>query len=206
MEACARRSGQGGGRESRRRAALAAPGDEFLRSLLALPELAVVDESCAAERQLHDRLVAEPAGAVAQPSWRRSPTPTRARTTPSFSTFALQSRPPGRSRRTTSTSSAADASPCRRSSSTGWSRRSRPGCSRAASTSSSSAPRSCCTGRSASRSSTAASSAPIATTPTGRAARRASSTWWRDFALGAGPLREHARSWARRMPPLLRRR
>src|SRR3954452_12387133 len=41
------------------------PGDGFLRDLLALPELALVDESCAAERRLHERLVAEPARAVA---------------------------------------------------------------------------------------------------------------------------------------------
>ncbi|HEY2560722.1 MAG TPA: DUF6352 family protein [Caldimonas sp.] len=39
-------------------------GDDFLRGLLALPELAVVDASCAGERRLHDRLVAEPTGAV----------------------------------------------------------------------------------------------------------------------------------------------
>jgi hypothetical protein len=39
--------------------------DAFLRDLLALPELAVVAESCAAERRLHDRLVAEPTRAVA---------------------------------------------------------------------------------------------------------------------------------------------
>jgi hypothetical protein len=39
-------------------------GDDFLRGLLALPELALVDASCAAERRLHDRLVAEPTRAV----------------------------------------------------------------------------------------------------------------------------------------------
>nr|WP_329721042.1 DUF6352 family protein [Caldimonas sp.] len=42
-----------------------AAGDDFLRGLLALPELALVDESCAAERRLHDGLVAEPTRAVA---------------------------------------------------------------------------------------------------------------------------------------------
>ncbi|MGZ8259991.1 MAG: DUF6352 family protein [Caldimonas sp.] len=36
------------------------PSHDVLRSLLALPELALVDESCAAERALHDRLVADP--------------------------------------------------------------------------------------------------------------------------------------------------
>jgi hypothetical protein len=41
------------------------PDDEFLRGFLTLPELALVAESCAAERQLHERLVAEPACAVA---------------------------------------------------------------------------------------------------------------------------------------------
>jgi len=40
------------------------PDAEFLRRFLALPELALVDESCSAERRLHDQLVAEPARAV----------------------------------------------------------------------------------------------------------------------------------------------
>jgi len=40
------------------------PDAAFLRTLLALPELALVDESCAAERRLHERLVADPACAV----------------------------------------------------------------------------------------------------------------------------------------------
>ena len=35
-----------------------APSDEFFRPMLALAELAPVDESCADERQLHARLVA----------------------------------------------------------------------------------------------------------------------------------------------------
>jgi len=37
---------------------------DFLRGLLALPELALVAESCPAERLLHERLVAEPTRAV----------------------------------------------------------------------------------------------------------------------------------------------
>src|SRR4029078_5130207 len=37
---------------------------DFLRGLLALPELALVAASCPAERLLHERLVAEPARAV----------------------------------------------------------------------------------------------------------------------------------------------
>jgi hypothetical protein len=37
---------------------------DFLRGLLALPELALVAESCPAERSLHERLVAEPTCAV----------------------------------------------------------------------------------------------------------------------------------------------
>jgi hypothetical protein len=41
------------------------PDDEFLRRFLALPELALVAESCPAERRLHERLVAEPARPVA---------------------------------------------------------------------------------------------------------------------------------------------
>src|SRR3954447_20077096 len=41
------------------------PGDDFLRGLLALPELALVDESCAAEQRLHERLAAEPTRPVA---------------------------------------------------------------------------------------------------------------------------------------------
>jgi uncharacterized protein DUF6352 len=40
-------------------------GADFLRGLLTLPELALVAESCAAERSLHERLVAEPTRAVA---------------------------------------------------------------------------------------------------------------------------------------------
>jgi hypothetical protein len=36
------------------------PSDDFLRDLLALPELALVDESCAGERRLHQLLAAEP--------------------------------------------------------------------------------------------------------------------------------------------------
>ncbi|MEO5843826.1 MAG: DUF6352 family protein [Caldimonas sp.] len=40
-------------------------GDDFFRPLLALPELALVDESCAAEHRLHERLVAEPARPIA---------------------------------------------------------------------------------------------------------------------------------------------
>ena len=36
------------------------PGASHLRSLLALPELALVAESCAAERQLHEALLADP--------------------------------------------------------------------------------------------------------------------------------------------------
>ncbi|MGZ5106047.1 MAG: DUF6352 family protein [Usitatibacter sp.] len=41
------------------------PDAAFLRTLLTLPELALVDESCDAERRLHERLVADPACAVA---------------------------------------------------------------------------------------------------------------------------------------------
>ena len=39
--------------------------DDFLRSLLLRPELAPIPESCAAERTLHERLIASPRGAVA---------------------------------------------------------------------------------------------------------------------------------------------
>lgn len=39
--------------------------DDFLRAFLVRPELAPVDESCAAERRLHERLFAHPRGAVA---------------------------------------------------------------------------------------------------------------------------------------------
>ncbi len=39
--------------------------DDFLRSLLLRPELAPIPESCAAERALHERLIASPRGAVA---------------------------------------------------------------------------------------------------------------------------------------------
>jgi hypothetical protein len=42
-----------------------APSDDFFRPLLALPELALVAESCAAERLLHERLVAAPTRPVA---------------------------------------------------------------------------------------------------------------------------------------------
>lgn len=42
-----------------------APADEFFRPLLALAELALVDESCAGERRLHERLVAAPRRPVA---------------------------------------------------------------------------------------------------------------------------------------------
>ncbi len=38
-----------------------APGDAFWRTLLGLPELALVAESCAGERRLHDALAADPA-------------------------------------------------------------------------------------------------------------------------------------------------
>ncbi len=41
-----------------------APTDAFWRSLLALPELALVAESCAGESRLHHALVAEPARAI----------------------------------------------------------------------------------------------------------------------------------------------
>lgn len=37
-----------------------APADDFFRQMLALAELALVDESCAGERRLHERLVDEP--------------------------------------------------------------------------------------------------------------------------------------------------
>ena len=37
-----------------------APSEAFLRSLLDLPELALVDESCADERRLHHSLVEQP--------------------------------------------------------------------------------------------------------------------------------------------------
>ena len=40
------------------------PSDDYLRRFLALPELALVGESCAAERSLHDRLQAAPAAPV----------------------------------------------------------------------------------------------------------------------------------------------
>ncbi|MDQ6640750.1 MAG: DUF6352 family protein, partial [Pseudomonadota bacterium] len=42
-----------------------APAEGFFRPLLALPELALVDPSCAGERRLHERLVAAPTRAVA---------------------------------------------------------------------------------------------------------------------------------------------
>ncbi len=41
-----------------------APADAFWRTLLGLPELALVAESCAGERRLHDALVADPTGAI----------------------------------------------------------------------------------------------------------------------------------------------
>ena len=41
------------------------PGPDFVRTLIALPQLAVVPESCAAERTLHDALVRAPLRAVA---------------------------------------------------------------------------------------------------------------------------------------------
>ncbi len=40
------------------------PTDDWLRSLLELPELALVEESCAGETALHDALVESPSGAV----------------------------------------------------------------------------------------------------------------------------------------------
>jgi hypothetical protein len=40
--------------------------DDFLRSLLLRPELAPIAESCAAERTLHEKLLAVPRGAVAE--------------------------------------------------------------------------------------------------------------------------------------------
>ena len=40
------------------------PADDFFRPMLAFTELALVDESCAAERRLHERLVAAPMTAV----------------------------------------------------------------------------------------------------------------------------------------------
>jgi Family of unknown function (DUF6352) len=45
-----------------------APDDAFLRSFLAWPQLALVDESCAAERSLHERLQHAPRCAV-DPAW-----------------------------------------------------------------------------------------------------------------------------------------
>ncbi len=39
-------------------------GDDFFRPLLTLPQLALVDESCADERRLHQRLVAEPTRSI----------------------------------------------------------------------------------------------------------------------------------------------
>jgi hypothetical protein len=53
-------SGEGDAVGARRQRA----GADFLRGLLALPELALVAESCPAERLLHERLVAEPTRAV----------------------------------------------------------------------------------------------------------------------------------------------
>jgi hypothetical protein len=41
-----------------------APSDDFFRPMLALAELAPVDDSCADERRLHERLVAAPMMAV----------------------------------------------------------------------------------------------------------------------------------------------
>lgn len=40
-------------------------GDDFFRPMLRLPELALVDDSCADERRLHARLVAEPTRSIA---------------------------------------------------------------------------------------------------------------------------------------------
>ncbi len=47
------------------RARWLAPGADFFRPMLALDELALVDDSCEDERRLHERLVADPACAVA---------------------------------------------------------------------------------------------------------------------------------------------
>jgi hypothetical protein len=43
-----------------------APGPDFVRALLGLPQLAVVEESCAAERALHDGLMRAPMRPVAE--------------------------------------------------------------------------------------------------------------------------------------------
>src|SRR5437763_11370595 len=51
---------RGGEVEARASVRWRAPGDDFFRPLLALPELAVVAESCADERLLHERLVEAP--------------------------------------------------------------------------------------------------------------------------------------------------
>ena len=62
--------------------------DDFLRASLLRPELAPVPESCAAELALHDTLMTAPRGAVGDPSWRRSPIRTFARTMRSGCAFA----------------------------------------------------------------------------------------------------------------------
>ena len=64
------------------------PTDAYLRSFLALPQLALVEESCDAERQLHASLLAAPTRAVdAARARSASPMPMRATTTRTSSRF-----------------------------------------------------------------------------------------------------------------------
>jgi hypothetical protein len=129
---------------------------DFLRGLLALPELALVAESCPAERSLHERLVAEPTCAVGDDELAALADADARDNYATFSPSATPSNARARSRRTTSRSSAAAGSRCRRSSSIAWSMRSSLGSSTTRPTRSSGARRSCCIAHSASPSSTAA--------------------------------------------------